>query len=225
MLLTFENWRNPEQEAVAHQIIKRAQPMFPEWVERLRISMNERLEDAYARAGLNYEYLSGTIEFSPCFFALPPLEQTETVMHELIHVVHEPLLLWVRDYLIDPLEEKNPEVHAILKKQFSERKEQFTESIGISLARLLGPDTAQNHQKQTCKHCRKPHKVEFHVCDKLWREIVPVEFQNLALCLECFDFFASKENVFYLNAIDYLAVAGDLESRTLIDVVLNEVQD
>jgi len=64
-------------------------------------------------------------------------------------------------------------------------------------------------QRQTCKVCGCADKFDFHVPDATWQSVVPREFQNLVVCLECFDNFALERQVDYADAIDILYFAGD----------------
>src|SRR5512144_2474496 len=47
--------------------------------------------------------------------------------------------------------------------------------------------------RQRCHVCRCEDKFNFNVSDKLWREIVPLEFQNKVVCLPCFDELAREK--------------------------------
>src|SRR5437773_10426446 len=40
--------------------------------------------------------------------------------------------------------------------------------------------------KQTCKVCGCTDKFDFKVPNRLWKKVVPVEYQNKVVCLECF---------------------------------------
>ena len=70
-------------------------------------------------------------------------------------------------------------------------------------------------QRQTCKACHCADKFNYHVPDSLWEEVVPEEFQAAAVCLECFDNFASKKGIKYADALDKLYFAGDKAAMEL----------
>ena len=63
-------------------------------------------------------------------------------------------------------------------------------------------------KRQKCKVCNCEDKFNFNVPDKLWREIVPAEYQNKVVCLPCFDEFAREQNVDYSDSIEVLYFAG-----------------
>jgi hypothetical protein len=68
---------------------------------------------------------------------------------------------------------------------------------------------SQGQQRQTCKVCGCPDKFDFHVPDGVWKSVVPVEYQNKVVCLDCFDHFALEKQVNYADSIDVLYFAGD----------------
>jgi len=63
--------------------------------------------------------------------------------------------------------------------------------------------------KQTCKACGCTDKFDFKVPNRLWKKVVPVEYQNKVVCLECFDELAFEKGVDYCDFIDVLYFAGD----------------
>ena len=70
-------------------------------------------------------------------------------------------------------------------------------------------------QRQTCKACRCADKFNYHVPDSLWAEIVPEQLQQGAVCLECFDKFASEKGKRYADALDTVYFAGDKAAMEL----------
>jgi len=63
-------------------------------------------------------------------------------------------------------------------------------------------------KRQRCQICRCEDKFNFDVSDKLWREIVPVEFHNKVVCLPCFDELARQKKIDYAHSIEVLYLAG-----------------
>ena len=70
-------------------------------------------------------------------------------------------------------------------------------------------------QRQTCKACDCADKFNYRVPDQLWERIVPRQLQDGAICLECFDGFASEKGIAYAEAIDELYFAGDKAAMKL----------
>jgi hypothetical protein len=63
-------------------------------------------------------------------------------------------------------------------------------------------------KRQRCQIWRCEDKFNFNVSDKLWREIVPVEFHNKVVCLPCFDELARQKKMDYAHSIEVLYFAG-----------------
>lgn len=63
-------------------------------------------------------------------------------------------------------------------------------------------------RRQRCAVCKCTDKFNFAVPDEIWRRIVPVEYQNKVVCLQCFDEFARQTNVDYSGALRTLYFAG-----------------
>jgi len=63
-------------------------------------------------------------------------------------------------------------------------------------------------KRQRCHVCECEDKFNFNVSDKLWRDIVPLEFQNKVVCLACFDELARQKNKDYAHSIEVLYFAG-----------------
>src|SRR5262245_63292155 len=72
----------------------------------------------------------------------------------------------------------------------------------------IKPYRSRGGKRQTCKVCRCPDKFDFSVPDEMWKRVVPLEYQQGVVCLDCFDAFASERQIDYSDSIDlfYLAV-------------------
>ena len=65
-------------------------------------------------------------------------------------------------------------------------------------------------RNQTCKACGYRDKLDFHVPDDLWAQVVPAEYVNRVVCLACFDSFAAERRVDYATRLSLsLWFAGD----------------
>ena len=56
--------------------------------------------------------------------------------------------------------------------------------------------------------CGQPDKFDFHVSDETWLAVVPKEFQNLVVCLYCFDEEAAAKGITFAADIRDLCFAG-----------------
>ena len=56
--------------------------------------------------------------------------------------------------------------------------------------------------------CGQPQKLEFHVPDDLWLQVIDPPFQTLAVCLYCFDESAAAKGIPFAAADSELWFAG-----------------
>jgi hypothetical protein len=67
---------------------------------------------------------------------------------------------------------------------------------------------SRGFKRQHCRVCNCQDKFNFYVPDRVWREVVPGEYQDTVVCLPCFDEFARERNIDYSEVIDTLYFAG-----------------
>jgi hypothetical protein len=67
----------------------------------------------------------------------------------------------------------------------------------------------RNGMHPICRACGYSDKFDFNVPNELWKEIVPLDYQNDVICLECFDEFAFEKGVDYATSIGTLYFAGN----------------
>jgi hypothetical protein len=48
---------------------------------------------------------------------------------------------------------------------------------------------------RTCKVCSSPDKCDFKAPDDTWKTVVPMEYQNAFVCVECFGKFACEKQI------------------------------
>ena len=78
-------------------------------------------------------------------------------------------------------------------------------------------------RRQTCKVCKCPDKFDFNVPDETWNRVVPVEYQQGVVCLECFDRFACEKQIDYSDSIEVLYFAGDKAAFKFYTVSAHDV--
>lgn len=93
-----------------------------------------------------------------------------------------------------------------IAKAENERDELRTKCEAIRAERDKTLPYTIDTQQQTCKVCGRPMKLDFRVPDTVWKIAVPEEYHNLAVCLYCFDEFASRTGIEF--AIDSIHFAG-----------------
>lgn len=73
----------------------------------------------------------------------------------------------------------------------------------------MKPSDRRTFKRQKCSVCDCQDKFNFYVPDEIWREVVPQEYSNKVVCLQCFDEFARKKSVDYSDSIETLYFAGN----------------
>jgi len=63
--------------------------------------------------------------------------------------------------------------------------------------------------RQRCKICGCADKFDFDIEVSVWKQVVPIEYQNRVVCFSCFDDFAKKKEVDYSTSLEALYFAGD----------------
>ena len=74
---------------------------------------------------------------------------------------------------------------------------------------MMTPIDARDFKRQKCGVCKCQDKFNFHVPDKLWRQVVPKEYWSKVVCLQCFDEFARTKEINYAQSIETLYFAGN----------------
>ena len=63
--------------------------------------------------------------------------------------------------------------------------------------------------RQRCKVCGCADKFDFQIEVAMWKQVLPMEYQNRVVCLSCFDDFAKKKEIDYSTSLEELCFAGD----------------
>lgn len=68
--------------------------------------------------------------------------------------------------------------------------------VAVPVRRLLAFLRERARQCQMCKACgRAQSEIGFTVSDVTWTAVVPARWQRWAVCLDCFDRFASERGL------------------------------
>jgi hypothetical protein len=144
--ITYHYFDNPEQESIAKELVDELASLFPIWVRRLYVhSVRKDNQSITASVRLHSDYLFATLELPASFFELQPNDRRHAILHETVHMYHEPILVWVRDKVIYPIKDRNKELHEYLDEEFTERIERFTTDMELLLTKLTS--NAQDSQK------------------------------------------------------------------------------
>jgi hypothetical protein len=61
--------------------------------------------------------------------------------------------------------------------------------------------------REICSICSHVNRIGFHVPDEVWRAVVPGDWQDHVLCLECFARLADEKLVAWDRSIDFFPVS------------------
>jgi hypothetical protein len=61
------------------------------------------------------------------------------------------------------------------------------------------------------------------VPDEIWNGVVPLEYRQRVVCLDCFDSFASEKQIDYSDSIEVLYFAGDKATFKFQTVLAQDV--
>jgi hypothetical protein len=59
----------------------------------------------------------------------------------------------------------------------------------------LGDSLLTSRSPRACKVCGSPDKSHFEISDDVWKTVVPPEYQNKVVCVECYGKFACEKQV------------------------------
>ena len=59
----------------------------------------------------------------------------------------------------------------------------------------LGDPLLTLRPPRTCIVCGSPHKGDFKIPNDVWITVIPSEYQNKVVCVECFGKFACEKQI------------------------------
>ena len=59
----------------------------------------------------------------------------------------------------------------------------------------LGDPLLTLRPPRVCKVCGAPDKGDFNAPDEMWKTVVPTEYQNKVVCVDCFGQFACEKQI------------------------------
>lgn len=61
--------------------------------------------------------------------------------------------------------------------------------------------------REICKICFHPNRVGFSVPEEVWKSIVPEQFGELVVCLDCFTRLGDEKGVYWDREIEFFPVS------------------
>ena len=131
--ITYHNFESESNRAHIDKIIKQYSWLFPSWLRELKVGIydthDDHPEDTIAWSTGRPEYGSSTINVMSSWLDRPLQLQHSLVLHEILHIAHRREYNFVWDRLLNPLQNRNEELHTVLVEDFRERNEEFIEGL------------------------------------------------------------------------------------------------
>ena len=113
--------------------------LIPSWVLELQIiNADEALPDNTVSCVVSEKtYRRAMITIGFDFYAQTAQDRSECILHELVHVLLAPVLDWTAERVLGLLREDNPDLHAALQAELTERCEGVVEELSFRIQSLL----------------------------------------------------------------------------------------
>ena len=137
--IEFTHFEDPRNEARITSVLKRFAPLYPTWLRTLTVSITDTLPGnrSICWSVAKPEYGTATIVIVSSWLDRDPELQRSDLLHEVLHVAHRREYNFVWDQLLNPIEERNKELHAYLVEDYRVRNEEFIEGLAQSIQVLL----------------------------------------------------------------------------------------
>lgn len=135
----FEYFKNAGELNTIKGAVDQLQAFIPPVFREIVFSLAQGDGGTTMEAHITGDYRYAKIYTYPAWFRAATREQLETLLHEFIHLHHEPVLNWTKHRVIAPVKPRNEELHEYLDKEFESRCERFTEDLMLALSKILFP--------------------------------------------------------------------------------------
>lgn len=140
--IRYQNFEKPENQEYVAAIVDKYRELLPRWIDRLTVVVYDENEDA-PKGSLCWvsgkpEYGFAHINILSKWFDRDTDLQDELILHEMLHVAQAREYKFVWDRLINPLDERNPELYYALSEDYRERNEEFINCLAQGIRALLG---------------------------------------------------------------------------------------
>lgn len=137
--ITYHGFENEGILAHVKAIMESYRALLPDWLNSLSIvsSAQDGPGNCLKVHYNQHEYMHARISVFPVWFDQTEERQRIGIIHELVHIQHAALLDFAESHLIDPIKERNQELHDYIHEEFRVKLERFTESAAIGIYRAL----------------------------------------------------------------------------------------
>ncbi len=133
--VSYHCFENPHILARLKVMMEEYKTLLPKWLNTMSIvSSNSDGDTKVLRAHYGqHEYMHARISVFPQWFDQAEKQQRIGLIHELVHIQHAALMDFTESHWIAPLEERNPELYAVIHEEYRVKLERFTESMAIAI--------------------------------------------------------------------------------------------
>lgn len=131
--IIYQNFELKDNERHVANIVNHYSWLFPSWLHALTVAIYDEHSDApegtIAWASARPEYGTATIYILSRWLDRPEKNQRSFILHEILHIAQRREYNFVWDRLLNPMQNKNEELHAFLVEDYRERNEEFIEGL------------------------------------------------------------------------------------------------
>ncbi len=132
-VITYRYFDSPEQEQQARAAVEANLRYVPWWCERIAVMRSYGDdEDVAANVQCQQNYRQIAIRVFHLFFDAAADVRERYMRHELCHAILAPLTTWLCDVVIAPMQESNPQLHAVLEHEANERVESVVQDLSVT---------------------------------------------------------------------------------------------
>lgn len=127
--ILYQNFELKSNQNFIGDILNSYIALFPLWLNELTITIyddhGDRPEGMMAWSKARPEYGVASISIMSGWLDRPEGEQRSFILHEVLHIAQRREYNFVWDRLLNPIQDKNEELHTFLVEDYRERNEEF----------------------------------------------------------------------------------------------------
>lgn len=131
--IVYQNFELKFNEHRVGDILDTFLALLPLWLNELTITIydehGDRPEGMMAWSKARPEYGFASISIMSGWLDRPEREQRSFILHEILHIAQRREYNFVWDRLLNPIQDKNEELHTFLVEDYRERNEEFIQHL------------------------------------------------------------------------------------------------
>ncbi len=140
--IKYQNFELKSNERCVDDILNRYVSLLPSWLNVLTIAIYDEHGDgpdgAMAWSKASPEYGFATISILSKWLDRPVKEQCSCILHEILHIAQRREYNFVWDRLLNPVQDRNEDLHKFLVEDYRQRNEEFIEGLSHALVEAMG---------------------------------------------------------------------------------------